>query len=143
MLVVVALMGLAAGAVALGLGPASRGADPREEAALLVARMARASEEALLAGQPVALAWSERGYRFLALVDGAWAPHSVPLLAQDHALPPGLSLGAAGGFAVTAETLPASGEPLLLPVLREGDDPAGAPAAAWDGATARLLEPAT
>lgn len=141
MLVVLALVATLAGAVALGLGPATRGAALRDEAEILAARMRRASEEALLSGQPAALTWSEGTYRFLTLADGAWAPHPVPLLAEERTLPSGMSFGGRGTFAVTAAVLPATGEPLRLSLRRDGD---GARAEVlWDGATATLPEPAT
>jgi type II secretion system protein H len=143
MLVVLALVATLAGAVALGLGPVARGAGPHEEAQILAARMRRASEEALLTGQPVALAWSEDAYRFLALAGGAWVPHPLPLLAEERRLPSGMTLGEPGAFAVTAALLPGPGEPLRLPLRRDGDDPARAVEVLWDGATATLLEPAT
>ncbi len=143
MLVVLALVATVAGAVALGLGPATRGAAPREEAQILAARMQRASEEAVLTGQPVALAWSEDAYRFLLLADGAWVPHPVRLLGEARTLPPGMSFGERGTFAVTAAVLPAAGEPLRLSLRRDGGDPARAVEVLWDGAAATLLEPAT
>lgn len=143
MLVVLALVATVAGAVALGLGPATRGAGPRDEAQLLAARMRRASEEVVLTGQPVALAWSETAYRFLILANGAWVPHPVPLLGEARTLPSGVRFGERGTFAVTAAALPAADAPLRLSMRRDGDDPAQAMAVLWDGATAALLEPAT
>lgn len=143
MLVVLALVATLAGAVALGLSPATRGVGPHDEAQLLAARMRRASEEALLTGQPVALAWSENGYRFLSLADGVWAPHPVPLLAEERVLPSGMTFEEPGTFAVTAAVLPEAAEPLRLSLRRDGDDPADAVRVIWNGATATLLEPAT
>lgn len=140
---VLALIGVAAGAVGLGLGPATRGTGARAEADLLAARMRRASEEALLAGEPVALAWSDGGYRFLALQDGAWAPHPVPLLGTPKALSDGLEFAdeaPEGSFAVTEAALPAEGAALVLRLKAKGDDPAQAVAVTWDGAVATVSE---
>lgn len=145
-LVVLALVGTVAGAVGLSLGAAVRGADPRGEAELLAARMRLASEEALLTGQAVALVWSDSEYRFLELGPDGWAPHAVPLLAE--AKPLGgpvrfLNDDDHGGFAVTAEALPASGAPLALRLGAEGEDAASAIVVIWDGVTATLSEPGT
>jgi general secretion pathway protein H len=136
MLVVLALIGVVAGAVGLSLGPAVRGPGAPDEARLLAARMHRASEEALLTGQPVALVWTERDYRFLTLGAEGWAPHSVPLLAQVKALPPALRFAGSGAFAVTGANLPAGGARLELSL--EGSGPAAV--VTWDGVTAALVE---
>ena len=141
MLVVLVLVATLAGAVALSL-PAARGADPLVEAELLAARMRRASEEALLAGAPVALAWDGEGYRFLVSMDGAWTPHPVRLLAETRTLPSGLALAGEGIFAVTSADLPLDGQPLRLGLGRAGADPVRAVAVTWDGATATVTEPA-
>lgn len=140
-LVVLALMGIAAGAVGLSLGPAARGTSARAEADLLVARMRRASDEALLAGRPVALAWSDRGYRFMALEDEVWMPHPVPLLGTPKALGGEVVFvgEASGSFAVTEAALPARGAALVLE-LAPGGDAAGAVAVTWNGATATITD---
>ena len=103
--------------------------------------MRRASEEALVSGAPVALLWSESGYSFVALADGGWAPHPVPLLATERVLAGGLGFAAPGAFAVTADDLPATGEALVLRIGPEGGDPARGVAVEWDGATATLRGP--
>lgn len=143
MLVVLALIGAVAGATGLAVGGAVRGEGAQGEAAILATRMRRASEEALLAGEPVALAWSEHGYRFLALADGAWVPHPAPLLGEPKALGSGLRFEgeAAGAFAVTAAALPAGDEPLILRLGAEGGDPDRAVTVEWDGATATVGDP--
>lgn len=141
MLVVLALIGVVVGAVGLALGPATRGASAHDEAELLATRMRRASEEALASGAPVALVWTETGYRFVALRDGEWAPHPVPLLAAETALGGSLRFEEPGAFAVTADDLPATGEPLLLRLGPEGGGQGLA--VAWDGATARVEAPGT
>lgn len=141
---VLALIGTVAGAVGLSLGPAARGAGARDEAVILAARMRRASEEVVLTGQPAALLWSEEGYRFVTLEDGAWAPHPVPLLAEARALGGGVRFqGEApkGSFAVTAAALPAANALLALRLGTAGGDPAAAVAVTWDGAGATVIEP--
>lgn len=140
-----ALIGTVAGAVGLGVGQVGRGADARREAELLAARMRRGTEEAILTGQPVALAWTERDYRFLVLADGAWVPHPVPVLGQPKPLDGGVRFegdaAAGGAFAVTAAALPAAGTPLVLALGTEGGDPGRAVVVVWDGAAATLTEP--
>lgn len=142
-LVVLALIGTVASVVGLGLAPASRGLDAREEAELLAARMRRASEEVLLTGQAAALVWSGREYHFLALVDGAWAPHPVPLLAETKTLSGAIHFqgdALRGGFTVNTAALPQSGERLALLLGRESEDPARAVVVTWDGATATVAD---
>lgn len=138
MLVVLALIGVTAGAVGLGLGPAMRGPDAQAEGRLLAARMHRASEEALLTGQPVALVWTDRDYRFLALGPEGWAAHPVPLLAEVKPLSAALRLSGPGTFVVTGADLPADGTPLDLRI--EGDG--STVTVTWDGAVATLTESA-
>jgi general secretion pathway protein H len=143
-LVVLALIGTVASAVSLSLSPTARGTEARSEAELLVARMRRASEETLLTGQPVALVWSERDYRFLALMEGSWVAHPSPLLGKAKTLDAGvLFQGEAlrGGFAVTSAALPASGSPLVLLIGTNGGDPARAVVVSWNGATGTVSEP--
>ena len=134
MLVVLALIGVMAGAVGLSLGPATRGPGAQDEARLLAARMRRASEEALLTGQPVALVWTDREYRFVALGVEGWAPHPIPLLAEVKALPGTLRFPEPGAFAVTGADLPVGGEPLELRLEGQGS----AAIVTWDGATATM-----
>jgi general secretion pathway protein H len=143
-LVVLALIGTVASAVGLSLSPTARGTEARGEAELLVARMRRASEETLLTGRPVALVWSERSYRFLALVEGSWIPHPTPLLGEAKTLDAGVLFQGEvphGGFAVTSAALPAGGSPIALLIGTDGGDPARAVVVSWNGATATLLEP--
>lgn len=71
LLVVVAIIGLAAGAVALSAP------DPRRpihmEAERLGARLIRAREEAILTNRPMAVEVTARGYTFSALDEAGWA----------------------------------------------------------------------
>jgi type II secretion system protein H len=139
-LVVLVLIATVAGAVGLNLGPGRGEATLDSELALLRARMERASDEALLAGTPVAFAWSGTGYRFLGWTAAGWAPHRVEILGTPHELPDAVRLrqedAREGVFVVTAQLLPAQGTPLVLSV-GEG----GAERLVWDGASARR-EPA-
>ncbi len=142
-LVVLVLIATVAGAVGLNLGPGRSEATLDSELALLRARMERASDEALLAGAPVAFAWSQNSYRFLGWTPEGWAPHEVEILGAPHALPDAIRLrqkeAREGVFMVTAQLLPAQGTPLVLSV-GEGA-PADAERLVWDGISARR-EPA-
>lgn len=143
-LVVLALIGTVAGAVGLGLGSVAAGTGARDEALLLAARMRRASEEALLTGQAVALVWSDRDYRFEALGSEGWGPHPVPLLSAAKPLDGAIRfLGERerGNFAVAATLIPADGAPLTLLIGAGRGDLSQAVAVTWDGATAVLSEP--
>ena len=136
-LVVLALIGLLSGTVALSIGAASRGQGAADrEAALLVERLNRAAEIALLSGRPAVLEWEARGYRFLAKdAEGEWAAHDDPILAAegDVALD-----GAGGRVEIGPDLLPPEGGPLLL-TLRSGGG--RALRVRFDGARARA-EPA-
>lgn len=72
LLMVVAIIGLAAGAVVLAAPDPRPGL--RAEAEALAARMVRAREEAVLTNRPVAIALSERGYGAERYDGQTWAP---------------------------------------------------------------------
>ena len=79
MLVVLAIIGIASGAVVLGLGVATRGANVAAEANRLASGLTLASDDVLVAEQPTAFRWTPGGYAFpgAARVD-ALAPHTLP-----------------------------------------------------------------
>lgn len=85
-LVAVAILSVLAGAVVLSLQPPPPAA--RQEADRLAARMALASEEALLGGAPIGLSADEdlRGYAFLSWRDGAWRPMTEHPALEPHRL---------------------------------------------------------
>src|SRR5690606_30525688 len=72
LMVVMLIMGLAAGAVVLAL-PDGRGA-LRGEARGLAARLDAARGEAILANRPVRAVIDDRGYRFMMRQRGEWMP---------------------------------------------------------------------
>lgn len=86
MLVVLAIIGVAAGATVLGMGAAARGASVEAEAQRLAARLQLAADDAMVADRPVALAWTRDGYGFVAWDGRRWrreggegfAPHDLP-----------------------------------------------------------------
>ncbi|MBA3578080.1 MAG: GspH/FimT family pseudopilin [Sphingomonas sp.] len=70
LMVVVAVMGLLAGAVVLTLG--SPGGGPRESASRFAGRVAAARDQAVLTGQPISAWVSPSGYGFDQLRQGHW-----------------------------------------------------------------------
>lgn len=64
MLVVLAIIGVAAGAIGLSVAPGDRAGRAEAEAVRLAASLRVAVDGALLSGQPAALIWTDQGYRF-------------------------------------------------------------------------------
>lgn len=104
MLVVLAIVAVMAGVTVLGLGALDRGGRAEAEARRLADRLQLASDTALVAGAPLAMAWNARGYRFLRwdAGRGAWAGSGDGLLDTPHALPPALRLERADGGGAAA-----------------------------------------
>jgi general secretion pathway protein H len=94
MLVVLAIIGVMAGAVVLAIGRAG-GGGAQAEARRLATRLALAADETMVTDQPVAIDWDTRGYRFLGWNGKAWVESKTPAL-EPHKLPTGLALEAAG-----------------------------------------------
>jgi general secretion pathway protein H len=97
-LVALAIMGVMTGMTVLTLDRLDRGGRAEAEAMRLADRLRLASDQALLSGGVLALAWSARGYRFLHwdAVAGAWQESPLPLLGAPHRLPSALRLERAG-----------------------------------------------
>ena len=134
MLIVLAIIGVAAGAVTLGIGAATRKPSVESEARRLASRLQAAADDAMLGDRLVAFTAEKHGYgfatigangRMAARTDGALAPHTLP-----------------GGITLTLDTRP----PVVL-----GVDGSGRPMAAsidngsqrwlvrYDGLTASAL----
>ncbi len=102
MLVVLAIIGVAAGAVALGLGSADRGNAVEAEARQLAAKLRLAADEAMVRDAPLAFAHDPHGYAFVGadVAGAAFARHDLPrgmtLDAGRDAAPLPLALDAAG-----------------------------------------------
>ena len=77
LMVTIAVIGLAAGAVVLSMP------DPRPavgvEAEQFAARLARAREEAIMTNRPVAVEADASGYRFAQFDGTAWTPNTISL----------------------------------------------------------------
>ena len=105
MLAVLAIIGVAGGAVAIGLG--SGGGSARGEAERLAAAISLASDEALVMDAPVRLVGDARGWT----IEGAAAPVGGRReLAEGVELEPGLEPVVLGEGAGTAEIGVAAGE---------------------------------
>jgi general secretion pathway protein H len=89
-LVVLAIVGVMAAVVTLGVGAADRGVGVETEANRLADRLRLAADDVLVTRRPLALAFDGEGYGFVR-PDGATA-EGVEALAERHALPPGVTL---------------------------------------------------
>lgn len=92
-LVTLAIVGVMATMVLLGLGASGAELTVATEANRLKDRLGFAVDEGLVTRRPIALSWDERGYRFVTQgPDGRWTPDSHALLADRHDLPRGMVL---------------------------------------------------
>ena len=91
MLVVLVIIGIAAGAVTLGMGAATRGASAESEARRLSARIRLAADDVMVTDRAIAFAGDAKGYRFLQWDGRGWADGDGALLAR-HDLGSGLAL---------------------------------------------------
>lgn len=111
MLVVLAIIGIAAGATVLGLGVATRGASVRAEAERLAAGLRLAQDDVMLGDRAIAFAWNGDAYAFPGS-DGEGA-------LADHRLAAGIRLvmpAAAGQARIGAD----DGSPPVTAVLTGG-----------------------
>lgn len=137
-LVVLVIVALAAGAVGLAIGPATRTGGVDQAAELLAARLNRAADEVILTGQPMAFVWTAQMYRFEMLQDNGWVPHPVPILGKAQDLDGAVRLTAEppdGAFVVQAASWPASGTALSV-TLEQGS---AARTVIFDGLSARIV----
>lgn len=91
MLVVLVIIGIAAGAVTLGLGAATRTASAESEARRLAARLRLAADDVMVTDRSIAFVGDAKGYGFLTWDGRRWAPGDGALLAR-HDLGAGLTL---------------------------------------------------
>ena len=78
-LIVLAIIGIAAGATVLGLGAATRGVSTASEAQRLASRLRLAADDAMLDDRAIAFVWDEGGYSFAGVgSDESLAPHRLP-----------------------------------------------------------------
>lgn len=97
-LVVLAVIGVAAGATMLGVNASERGSRAETEAIRLAQRLSLSVDEAIISGRDHLLIWDDTGYRFeRRTADGGWAAAEVPILAQRHDLPAPIRLAERDG----------------------------------------------
>jgi len=97
MLIVLVIIGIAAGGVALGVGAATRAPSVETEARRLALRLQAAADDAMLGDRIIAFTAERHGYGFAAIGrDGKLAPLGDAL--AFHSLP--------GGIVVTLDTRP-------------------------------------
>jgi general secretion pathway protein H len=90
MLVVLAILGVAAGAVTLGIGAATRAPTVETEARRLATQLQAAADDAMLGDRAVAFTAGEHGYGFATLnAKGGWTPREGAGMAF-HTLPGGM-----------------------------------------------------
>lgn len=79
-LIVLAIIGIAAGATVLGLGAATRGVSTASEAQRLASRLRLAADDAMLDDRAIAFVWDEGGYSFTGTsgTDDSLAAHRLP-----------------------------------------------------------------
>jgi general secretion pathway protein H len=92
MLVVLAVIGVMAGAVVLAIGR-SGGGGAQAEARRLATRLALAADETMVTAAPVAIDWNAKSYRFLGWNGKAWVESRIPAL-EPHRLSSGLAFEA-------------------------------------------------
>lgn len=92
MLIVLAIIGVAAGAVTLGIGAATRKPSVESEARRLASRLQAAADDAMLGDRLVAFTAQAHGYGFATVApNGKLAARSDTALAP-HTLPAGITL---------------------------------------------------
>lgn len=92
MLIVLAIIGVAAGAVTLGIGAATRKPSVESEARRLAGRLQAAADDAMLGDRLVAFTAGEHGYGFATVAaNGRLAPRTDEAFAP-HTLPAGITL---------------------------------------------------
>ncbi len=92
-LVVLAIVGVMAGVVVLGVGAGDRGVGVESEANRLADRLRLAADDVLVTRRPLALAFDDQGYVFVRGDGGAAsAADAMEPLRERHALPDGVRL---------------------------------------------------
>lgn len=112
-LVVLVIVGIASGAVVLGLGGVDRETTVQIEANRFAERLRLASDDVLVAGRPLSVVWTPTSYGF----EGVGNPNEA--LVQSHALPAGVLMSAPGGVG-SAVIDPDSAGPAVDFTFRKG-----------------------
>jgi len=125
MLVVLSIIGVAAGAVTLSVAPGDRSGRAELEAQRLATTLGEAVDEALISGQPQVLVWNERGYWLgvWSVTEARWLPTDgterafAPPLAmtrRDGEAPAPLVIEAAGASGLVEFSLTGRGAPWMV-----------------------------
>lgn len=112
-LVVLAIVGIASGALVLGLGGVDRGTTVQIEANRFADRLQLASDDVLVSGRPLSVVWNETSYGF----EGDESLDQA--LARSHPLPAGVLISGPEGLN-SALIDPDSADPALVFTLRKG-----------------------
>lgn len=91
MLVVLAIIGVAAGAVTLGIGSATRAPSVESEARRFATRLQAAADDAMLGDRMVALTATPEGYGFATVESDGSIPRGTPRT-ELHQLPGGMAM---------------------------------------------------
>lgn len=93
-LVVLAIIGIATGAVALAIGRDRGEGNAPAQARLIARRLRLAADETMVSDRRLALAWDAHGYRFVGwdVRAGRWSAPVPGLLGAPHALPGSMTL---------------------------------------------------
>jgi len=143
MLVVLALVGILAGAVSLSLGRLGTAPSLAASGETLATRLGIAAETAALTGRDAAFSWGDGAYRFLSFADGEWTPHALAELGRIERLPGGVDLAVEGerrgSLRVAADLAPPDPAPLTALLTLGG----ARVAVTFDGldAQSRAVEP--
>jgi len=113
-LVVLAVVGVAAGAVVLGLGSMDRDTGVQIEANRFADRLRLAADDVLVAGRPLSVAWTPDGYAFQGADD------LTDALRDRHRLPDGVRMEGPEGPAV-ATIDPDGAAPVMVFAFRKDD----------------------
>ena len=97
MLVVLAIIGVAAGAVTLGMGSVTRAPSVESEARRFAGRLQAAADDAMLGDRMIALTADDSGYGFARVASNGVIPKGAPTI-DYHRLP--------GGIAMTLDQTP-------------------------------------
>jgi general secretion pathway protein H len=136
MLIVLAIIAVAAGAVTLGIGAATRAPSVQSEAQRLAERLQAAADDAMLGDALVAFTAEKTGYGFARFDGQTWQPVDGDALGF-HPLPGGMTMRLSAKPPVVLGP-EGSGKPLTAVIAARGQSVS----VAYDGLTARVV-PAT
>ncbi len=91
MLVVLAIIGVAAGAVTLGIGAATRAPSVESEARRFAGRLQAAADDAMLGDRMIALTVDRSGYGFARVASDGLIPRGTPTI-DYHRMPAGIDM---------------------------------------------------